>query len=90
MHQPQQVFTAKGEGQEGLERMEVLIRLKSIVLKSSTPENNEIGLPNSPSLTLDHIFDKINLYLGILTVSKLTQTHTALLLRSSLTVFCSS
>lgn len=90
MHQPQQVFTAKGEGREGLETMEVLIRLKFIVLKSSTPENNEIGLPNSPSLTLDHIFHKINLYLGILTVSKLTQTHTTLLLRSSLTVFCSS
>lgn len=62
MHQPRQVFTAKREGPEGLEKkMEALIRLKFIVLKSYSPENKEIGLPNSPSLILDHIFGKINI-----------------------------
>lgn len=48
---------ARGVGK----KMEALIRLKFIVLKSYSPENKEIGLPNSPSLILDHIFGKINI-----------------------------
>lgn len=86
MYHSHQVFIAKEEAGEGLETMEVSIRLKSMFLKSSSLENNEIGLHNLPSLSLDHIFGKINLFPGTPTISRLAQLHATLLLRSSLSV----